>query len=79
MIGSSRQIADIIKKKKYAGMNESDREQLEKLHASDYLYIVMYNRGVSAMSKIFDREDPDDPSRADWRVAQTIVLDGWPR
>jgi hypothetical protein len=37
MMGSSRQIADVIKKKKYAGMNDAGREDLEKLHASDYL------------------------------------------
>jgi hypothetical protein len=66
MMGSSRQIADVIKKKKYAGMNDADREELEKLHASDYLYIAVYDHGVMGMSHIFDRQDPDDPSRADW-------------
>jgi len=43
MLGTSRQIADIIKSKDYGRMNDADREKLRSLRDSDYLYI----QGVS--------------------------------
>ena len=43
MLGSSKQIADIIKSKDYGRMNDADREKLRSLRDSDYLYI----QGVS--------------------------------
>jgi hypothetical protein len=72
MLGTSRQIADIIKSKSYAQMSSTDRERLKQLHNRDWLYIDGFDHGVDGGSRIFDRKNPDDPSRAEWVFEGTV-------
>jgi hypothetical protein len=66
MLGTSQQISEIIKNKSYERMSKSEREQLQQLRATDYLYVQGFDHGVKGPSNIFDRKDPNDPSRSDW-------------
>lgn len=66
MLGSTKQIADIIKNKNHEHMNDTDRGKLQKLRGSDYLYVQGFDHGVDGGVHVFDRKNPEDPSRADW-------------
>jgi len=66
MLGTSQQIADIIKSKGYSQMTSADRERLQQLRGRDWLYIEGFDHGVDGGSHIFDRKNPGDPSRAEW-------------
>jgi hypothetical protein len=66
MIGTSEQIAEIIKNKNYERMSKSERDQLQQLRTSDYLYVQSFDHGVMGQSVKFNEKDPKDPSRNDW-------------
>lgn len=72
MIGSSRQIADIIMRKAYERMTVAEREKLKALQNSDFLYMDKFNHGIVTGEQTFDNADPKDPSRADWVLEGTI-------
>lgn len=72
MIGSSKQIADIIKRKAYEQMTAAEREKLKVLQNSDFLYMDNFSHGNVMGEQIFDNADPKDPSRADWVFEGTV-------
>ena len=72
MIGSSRQIADIIKRKAYERMTNAEREKLKALQGNDLLYMETFSHGIAAGDHIFDNANPSDPSRADWIFEGTV-------
>lgn len=72
MLGTSRQIADIIKNKSYDQMTNADRERFQQLRDHDWLYVDGFDHGVDGGSRIFDLKNPRDPSRSDWVFEGTI-------
>lgn len=66
MIGSSRQIAGIIKRKAYENMTNAEREKLKALQSNDFLFMETFSHGIAADDHIFDNANPSNPSRADW-------------
>ena len=72
MIGTSKQIADIIKRKAYASMSDADRKRLAVLQSNDFLYMQPFSHGVASGEHIFDLANPSDQSRANWTFEGTI-------
>jgi len=66
MVGTTKQIAEIIRKTHYAQMSAEEKAQFEKFQNTDFLIMQPLDHGVATESKSFDREDPNDPSRAAW-------------
>jgi hypothetical protein len=66
MLGSTKQIAETIKKTSYAQMTGDEKAKFEKFQNTDLLYMQPFDHGVAADSKFFARRDPNDPSRAVW-------------
>jgi hypothetical protein len=68
MLGTSQQIADIIKSKSNTRMTML----LQKFLNSDFLYMQGFDHGIAGEHSIFNRKDPNDPSRADWVSEGTV-------
>jgi hypothetical protein len=66
MVGTTKEIAEIIKKAHYAQMTPEEKAKFEQFRNSDFLYVQPFDHGVPADSKTFDRKDPNDPSMAAW-------------
>jgi len=66
MLGTSQQIADIIESKTNSQMADADRRKLGELRGRDWLYVDGFDHGVDGGANIFERKDPNDPSRAEW-------------
>jgi hypothetical protein len=66
MLGSTKQIAETIKKTTYAQMTSDEKAKFEKFQNTDLLFMEPFDHGVATGSKFFDRRDPNDPSRAAW-------------
>lgn len=72
MIGTSRQVADIIRRKAYAQMTVAERDKLKALEGTDFLFMALFTHGVNAGDQVFDNASPSDPSRAAWILEGTL-------
>jgi len=71
MLGSTKEIAEIIKSEHYKTMSSVERDQFQKFQNTDFLYVHPFDHGVAGESQVYHREDPSDPSRAGWILAGT--------
>lgn len=78
MLGTTAQVAEVIKAQSPAKMSASDREELDQLRHRDSLVMEGFDHGINGGMQFFDRNDASDPARAEWVFKGTFGSQGKP-